>query len=68
MSTNGGLNSFDKKSTLKLFPMTVHCNKNSMAPILSFKEVIDIPGVKIATDKNQEGAVTVTLKMESFSN
>ena len=39
VSTNGGLISFDKNSTLKLLPMKVHFNKNSMAAILSFKEV-----------------------------
>ena len=38
--------------------MTVHFNQNSMATILSFKEVVDIPGVRIATDTNQERAMT----------
>ena len=47
--------------------MTVHFNQNSMATILSFKEVVDIPGVRIATDTNQERAMTVTLEMEFFS-
>ena len=50
VSTNGGLIRFDKKSTLKILPMKVHLNKNSMANILSFKEVADIPGVRITTD------------------
>ena len=50
VSTNGGLISFDKKSTLKLLPMKVHFDKDSMATILSFKEVADIPGVRITTD------------------
>ena len=48
--------------------MTVHFNKNSMATILSFKEVADIPGVIITTDKNQERAMTVTLQSGKFSN
>ena len=46
--------------------MTVHFNQKSMATILSFKEVIDIPGVKIATDTNQEPAITVTLQSGKF--
>ena len=50
VSTNGGLISFDKKSNLKLLPMKVHFNKNSMATILSFKEAVYIPGVRITTD------------------
>ena len=40
--------------------MTVHFNQNSMATILSFNEVTDIPGVRINTDTNQECVVTVT--------
>ena len=58
---NGGLISFDKKSTLKLLPMKFHFNKNSMATILSFKEVTDIPGVRITTDTEKERAMTVYL-------
>ena len=61
VSTDGGLISFDKKSTLKLLPMKVHFNKNSMATILSFTEVADIPGVRITTDTKQERAMTVSL-------
>ena len=58
-SKNVGLISFDKKSTLKLLPMKVHFNKKSMADILSFKEVADIPGVRITTDTEKERAMTV---------
>ena len=54
VSANGGLISFDKKSTFKLLPMKVHFNKNSMATILSFKEVADIPGVRITTDTEKK--------------
>ena len=32
-----------------------------MATILSFKEMADIPGVRITTDKKQERAMTVSL-------
>ena len=34
VSTNGGLEILDKKSTLQIFPMTVNFNQNSMANIL----------------------------------
>ena len=61
VSTNGGLISFDKKSALKLLPMKVHFNKNSMANILSFKEVADILGVRITPDTKQERLVIVYL-------
>ena len=53
VSTNGGLISFYKNSTLKLLPMKVHFNKDSIATIISFKEVADILGVKITTDMKQ---------------
>ena len=61
VSTNGGLISFDKKSTLKLLPMKVHFNQNYMATILSFKELADILGVIITTDTKQERAMLVSL-------
>ena len=61
VSTNGGLISFDKKSTLKLLPMKVHFNKNSMATILYFKKVADIPVVRITTDTEKKIAMTVSL-------
>ena len=42
--------------------MKVHLNQNSIAAILSFKEVDDIPGVIIATDTKQERAMAVSLR------
>ena len=41
--------------------MKVHLNKNSMAKILSFKEVADIPGVRITTDTEKERAMKLYL-------
>ena len=61
VSTNGGLISFDKKSTLKLLPMKVHFKKNFMATILYFKEVADIMGVRITTDTEKERAMILSL-------
>ena len=64
VTKNGGLKSFNKKATLKRFPMTVHFNQNSMTTILSFKEVTDILRVKITTEKNEEHAMMVTPQNE----
>ena len=61
VSTNGGLISFDKKSTMKILSMKVNFNINFMATILSFKEVADIPGVRTTTDTKQERAMMVYL-------
>ena len=66
MSTNGSLKNSDKKATLKRFPMTVQFNQNSIATIISFKEVTYIPGVRITTEKNQERVMTVTITWKSF--
>ena len=41
--------------------MKFHFNKDSMATILYFKEVADIPGVRITTDTEKEIAMTVSL-------
>ena len=46
--------------------MNVHFNQNPMAKILSFKEVADIPGLRITMYKNQERAMTVILKWKVF--
>ena len=66
VSTNGRLNIFDKKATLKCFPMTVQFNQNYRETIISLKEVADIPGVRITTDTNQERGMTFNLRMEMF--
>ena len=41
--------------------MKVHFNKNYITTVMSFKEVADIPGVRITTDTKQERAMTVYL-------
>ena len=41
--------------------MKVHFNKNSMATIISIKEVAGIPGISITTDTEKEIAMTVSL-------
>ena len=57
--TNGGSMKFEEKGTLNLFPMSVHFNPNSMANILSLKEVGDLDGVHIKMDTSQERAIHV---------
>ena len=41
--------------------MKFHFNKDSMATILSFKEVANVPVVRITTDTRQGSAMTVSL-------
>ena len=42
--TNGGAQQYDKMADLRLLPITVHYKHDSMATILSFKSVSEIPG------------------------
>ena len=57
--TNGGSQLFEKLGQLKLFPMTVHFNPDSMANILSMKHVAAIPGVRVTYDSIVEKTMFV---------
>ena len=57
--TNGGSKTFDETALLKLLPMTIHHNPDSMATILSVKDVGNIPGVQITMDTLKEKAIIV---------
>jgi hypothetical protein len=60
--TNGGSQHFDSKGTLKMLPIDVHYNMNSMANILSMKDVVSLPDVKVTMDSSQESAMIVVFK------
>jgi hypothetical protein len=57
--TNGGTKIFGKIAPLKLLPLEVHFNRESMATILSLKSVADIPNVRISMDTQKERAISV---------
>ena len=57
--TNGGSMSFNQKAKLKLLPMSIYYNKDSMANILAFADVASIPGVRITMDTDKERAMNV---------
>ena len=62
MLTNGGSVTYKEVADCKLLPLKVHFNKDSLANVLSFKQVSELPGVKITTDTSKEDALTVHLK------
>ena len=62
MLTNGGSVTYKEVADCKLLPLNVNFNKDSLANILSFKQVSEIPGVKITTDISKEDALTIHLK------
>lgn len=59
--TTGGDKVFNQKGELTLLPMTSYYTPHSLANILLFKEVANLPGVCIVMDTLQEKALTVTL-------
>ena len=62
MLTNGGSVTYKDVADCKLLLLKVHFNKDSLANILSCKQVSEIPGVKITTYTPKEDALTVHLK------
>ena len=60
--TNGnGSVIFDKMGTLSLLPLAVHVNVDSMANILSLRDVSNIDGVRVTMDSFEERAICVHL-------
>lgn len=50
LTTNGGAKSFTQMGVLKLLPLAVHYNGDSIANILSLKDVADLEGCSITMD------------------
>ena len=57
--TNRGTQTFDLKSKMKMFPIEVHFNSESMANILSLKDVVSMRGACITMDTFEERAITL---------
>jgi hypothetical protein len=57
--TNGGSQHFDSKGKLNMLPVDVHFNGGSMANILSMKDVVSLPSVKVTMDSMKERALLV---------
>ena len=57
--TNGGTQTFDLKSNMKMFPIDFHFNSESMANILSIKDVVSMKGACITMDTFEERAITL---------
>ena len=57
--TNGGSLFFEKIGQFKFFPLKVHFNAESMANILSMKDVASLPGVRVVHDSSTERAILI---------
>ena len=53
---------YNQVAGLIILPTTVHFNKDSIANVLSFKKVSELPGVRITTDTGVEKAFFVHTK------
>ena len=59
---NGGSLKYKEVADCKLLPLKALFNEDSLVNVLSFKQVSEIPGVKITTDTSKEDTLTVHLK------
>ena len=59
MDTNGGFNTFTNILSLILLPLEVHYNEDSMAKLLSLKDVSYLRGVSLVMDASKERAILV---------
>ena len=53
---------YNQVADLIILPTTVHFNKDSIANVLSFKKISELPGVRITTDTGVEKAFFVHTK------
>lgn len=59
MNTNGGPCVYDKRGSFKHLPLNMYYNQNSIATVLSFWEVINIPNVFVYCDTRQDTSIFV---------
>ena len=57
--TNGGFCTYNQVGRCDIFPVEVHFNSNSLANILSFNMISNIPGVHITTNTSIDDSFTV---------
>ena len=59
--TNGGSMRYNQMGKMKLLPLELHYNEQSLATILSFKAIVSMPGVHVSYDNLVEDAFHVIL-------
>ena len=65
--TNGGSQHFGAEADLKLLPMRVFFNPDSMANILSLSDIANIEGVRITMDTDIDRAIQLHYRNETLS-
>ena len=66
VSNGGGAVTYDTTGFFELLGMQIHYNKNSLANVLSFKQVAALDGVKITLDTSVEKAITVHINGDAL--
>ena len=66
ITTNGGSQAFYETATLKILPLTVHFNHNSLANILSLSDVANLPGARLTMDLSVDRAIILHFKGKKF--
>ena len=59
--TNGGDKKFTKKAILNLLPIPVHLEEDSLAAVISLKDIVNIDEVYVAMDSRVEKSISVHL-------
>ena len=60
--TNGGSKLYETFGDVTFLPVAAYYNRDSLANVLSFKKVSEIPGVRITVDTAVENAILVHMK------
>ena len=60
--TNGGPKCFEKEATLKIFPLKVYFNQDSLATIVSYYEVSILPRVSMIVNSKVENTINVVVE------
>ena len=66
IATNGGGMIYEAIADLNLFPMQVHYNANSIATILSLKDVASIPGCYLTMDTRKARQIVVVFDGHTY--
>ena len=57
--SNGGSYTYDTTATFDIFSMLIYFKENTLANVLSFKQIAALPNVKITTDTSIAKAISV---------
>ena len=63
---NGGKQEYFLKSQMKLFPIAVNYNEESITNILSLKDLLNVDGLQVTMDSLKEKALVVTYNKFSY--